>query len=65
MMKLISNSREEAFVLACWAFKLRKRIEEPTAHEFGLPWHQAEMLARVVQREFEERVLAIARGLAA
>jgi hypothetical protein len=64
-MKLITNSREEAFVQACWDFKLRHRTEEPTAREFGLRWCQAEELARHVQREFEERVLAIARGLAA
>jgi len=49
--------KQEAFVAACWAFKRRQRTEEPTAHEFGIPWSLAEVLARQVQKEFEEQVL--------
>jgi len=49
--------RQEAFVSACWAYKRRERTEEPTAFEFGIPWSLAEVLARQVQKEFEQRVL--------
>ena len=64
-MKCECMSKEEAFVAAYWAFKRRQRLEEPTAHEFGLPWSLSEALARQVQKEFEQQVLAISRRLAA
>lgn len=48
--------KEEAFVAACWAFKRRLRTEEPTAEEFGIHWMLSEVLARQVQKEFEQQV---------
>lgn len=59
------TSKEEAFVRACWEFKRRQRTEEPTAHEFGIPWSLSEVLARQVQKEFEQQVLAVSLGRAA
>lgn len=56
-MKEVQNSNEAAFVRACWEFKRRHRTEEPTAHEFGIPWELSEFLARQVQKEFEAEVL--------
>jgi len=49
--------KQQAFAAACWAFKRRERTTEPTALEFGIPWSLAEVLARQVQKEFEQRVL--------
>lgn len=49
-------SKEEAFVRAYWDFKRRLRTDEPTAHEFGIPWSLSEVLARQVQKEFEHQL---------
>lgn len=58
-------SQQEKFVAACWAFKRRHRTEEPTAHEFGIPWSLSEALARQVQKEFEQQVLRNSKARAA
>ena len=50
-------SNEEAFVKACWAFKRRHRVEEPTAHEFGIDYRLSEILARHVHIQFEAQVI--------
>ncbi len=55
-MKCDCMSKEEAFVRAYWEFKRRHRLEEPTAHEFGLPLCVSEALARQVQKEFDHEV---------
>lgn len=56
-MKQASDISSVAFVAACWAFKRRQRVDEPTADEFGICGCLAEVLARQVQIEFEHRAI--------